>query len=159
MDKLLAHQYGGQRHRAFSIFILNCANEVLLQKRAAKKYHAANVWSNTCCSHPQPEEQTLPSAKRRLEEELGFTTDILPMGKLEYKIPVGDSLTEWEVDHLFVGKYNGPVTPDPDEVSTIKWVTLEWLENSLRVNPDDFAPWLKFIFPSLKKHCEGFSIK
>lgn len=159
MDKLLAHQCGGQRHRAFSIFILNSANEFLLQKRAAEKYHAANMWSNACCSHPQPEEQTIVSANKRLKEELGFDTDIFPIGKVEYKANVGDSLTEWEVDHLFVGQYDGAVAPNPDEVSGVKWVSLDWLESSLKINPDEYAPWFKFIFPVLKKYCEHVSVK
>ncbi len=150
MDKLLAHQHGGHRHRAFSIFILNDRNEILLQKRASAKYHAANLWSNTCCSHPQPDEDTLVSAHRRLKEELGLDLKIHSIGTVEYKIEVGNNLTEWEVDHLFIGRYNGEIIlPSPAEVSDIYWITANKLQKSIKETPDKFTPWLPFIFQKL----------
>lgn len=161
MDKLLAHQNGGQRHRAFSIFILNNKDEILLQRRASTKYHAASLWSNTCCSHPEPEEDTKVSAHRRLKEELCLDIEELHhIGRIEYKAGVGNGLTEWEIDHLFLGKYHDqPIKPNPLEVSDTCWLPINTLLSKLKKEPKHFTPWLSFMLPSLQQGLNRTHVK
>ncbi len=151
-DKLKAHMFGGKLHRAFSIFILNEKNELLLQQRALGKYHAAGLWSNTCCSHPQPGEDDLSSAESRLYEELGFTTKLKPFGHVIYKAAMENELTEWEYDILFIGFFNGAISTSINEVKDTKWIQVNELENSLHKNPQDFSPWLPYIFDDFKRY-------
>lgn len=148
MPKLLAHQLGSL-HRAFSVFIFNSKGELLIQQRAAHKYHSAGQWANSCCSHPHPNEGTLSAAKRRLMEELGFTTEISPAGHFIYHSKVSGGLIEHEYDHLFVGHYDQEVTPNPDEVSATRWITVSQLLNEIENNPEQFTPWFKMILEQL----------
>ncbi|MBG5920003.1 isopentenyl-diphosphate Delta-isomerase [Providencia stuartii] len=152
MPKLLAHQLG-KLHRAFSVFIFNAKGELLIQQRAAHKYHSAGQWANSCCSHPHPKEETLAAAKRRLMEELGFTTNISPVGHFIYHAQVTGDLIEHEYDHLFVGQYDGIVKPNPNEVSAIRWILPSDLQQEIKTNPEHFTPWFKLIinqYPLLK---------
>src|SRR5262245_45397537 len=105
MEKMEAHEKG-LLHRAFSIFIFNSKGEMLLQQRALGKYHSGGLWSNTCCSHPQPGEDILLSAQNRLQEEMGFTTTLNKIFDFTYKADFGNGLTEYEFDHVFAGQYD-----------------------------------------------------
>jgi isopentenyl-diphosphate delta-isomerase len=111
MEKMEAHEKA-LLHRAFSIFIFNKKGEMLLQKRSAKKYHSAGLWTNTCCSHPQPDEDILQSATKRLREEMGFDTTIIKAFDFIYNAPFDNGLTEYEFDHVFIGHYDGAVIPN-----------------------------------------------
>ena len=146
-DKLIAHQAPSQRHRAFSIFLFNKNNELLLQKRASHKYHAANLWSNTCCSHPQLGEDTLDSAKLRLLEELGIEAELKFLKKVEYKSHITADLYEWEIDHLFTGIFEGKIYLNPEEVSEVTWINLDDLASELINNPSAYTPWLHILLP------------
>jgi isopentenyl-diphosphate delta-isomerase len=144
MDKLEAHQKG-LLHRAFSVFIWNKNKELLIHKRAANKYHSANLWTNTCCSHPQPNEATMNAAKRRLQEEVGFSTDIQHRFHFIYKTELENNLIEHELDHVFIGEYNGDFTPNPDEISETRWISIENLKKEIETKPDNFTYWFKEI--------------
>jgi isopentenyl-diphosphate delta-isomerase len=146
-EKLRAHAAGGRLHRAFSVFILNPQREILLQRRAGVKYHCAGLWSNSCCSHPRAEREVVAEARIRLRAELGFTTDLEPIGQCTYKVSVDNGQTEWELDHLFVGDYDGAINPDPQEVDSVRWCRLGDLEKELADNPAAFTPWLPHILP------------
>lgn len=151
MPKLLAHQLG-RLHRAFSIFIFNNQGELLIQQRASHKYHSAGQWANSCCSHPKPNEDTQNAAERRLQEELGFITPLTHVGSLIYHADVNGGLIEHEYDHLFVGYYNHDITPNTEEVSSIRWVKLSQLKQEIAATPENFTPWFKKIlekYPSL----------
>ncbi|MCW2256423.1 isopentenyl-diphosphate delta-isomerase [Providencia alcalifaciens] len=148
MPKLLAHQLG-HLHRAFSVFIFNNKGELLIQQRAAHKYHSAGQWANSCCSHPRPNEGTLSAAKRRLMEELGFTTEISSAGHFIYHSKVSGGLIEHEYDHLFVGHYDQEVNPNPDEVAATRWITISQLLHEIENNPEQFTPWFKMILEQL----------
>src|SRR5258708_5798594 len=115
MEKLEVHQKG-LLHRAFSIFIFNRKGEMLLQQRALNKYHNGGLWTNACCSHPAPGEKTLTAATRRLKEEMGFTTALEKAFDFTYKVSFENGLTENEFDHVFTGRYEGSIEPNPDEV-------------------------------------------
>lgn len=144
MDKLEAH-LKGLLHRAFSIFIWNQKRELLIHKRAPNKYHSANLWTNTCCSHPQPNEATMDAAIRRLQEEVGFSTNLQHRFHFIYKTKLENNLIEHELDHVFIGEYNEDFTPNPDEISETRWISIENLKNELETSPDNFTYWFKEI--------------
>ncbi len=148
-EKLQVHQQG-LLHRAFSVFIVNAAGQMLLQQRAWEKYHFAGLWSNACCSHPAPNENILLAGKRRLQEELGFTTRLTEVFSFVYRAedPVS-RLIEHEWDTILVGQYDGPVCPNPQEVAAYRWVEPGKLYLELTQWPEQFTPWLKLIIPQL----------
>lgn len=146
-EKMDVHRKG-LLHRAFSVFIVNTAGELLLQKRAAGKYHSAGLWTNACCSHPRQGEDTLAAAHRRLREELGFDCGLDFAYKFIYKAELENGLTEHELDHVFTGHYDGPVRPETAEVSAIKWVTPEDIRTSLARTPEAYTVWFRLILAS-----------
>jgi len=143
-EKIKAHQEA-LLHRAFSIFIFRQNNnilELLIQKRATAKYHCPNLWTNTCCSHPKPNETILEAAKRRLQEEFGFTTALKEINKFHYTAACANGLTENEIDHVLIG-FADHITakPNPAEISTYKWVPIYWLKQDLATNIGNYTPW------------------
>lgn len=133
----------GLLHRAFSVIIYNKHNELLLQRRADIKYHSAGLWCNSCCGHPRLEESNIDAAKRRLEEELGFSCDLSKITELSYNLPLDRGLSEHEYTHIFAGIYEGDIYPNPDEVSETKWLSLESILEDLDNNPKDYAAWFR----------------
>jgi len=150
--KLEAHMGGGKLHRAFSVFIFDSNGRMLLQRRALVKYHSGGLWTNACCSHPSPTESTEAAAHRRLKEEMGFDCDLSEIFSFIYKTPVSGGLTEWEYDHVFVGKYNGKVKPDLNEIAEVKWVQVEDLMKDVRRNPSKYTEWLKLSLDKVVAH-------
>ena len=136
-------------HRVFSVFIFNKNGEMLLQKRARNKYHSAGLWTNACCSHPKPGEETALAASRRLTEELGFSTRLEKTFDFIYQTSFGNGLHEYEFDHVFTGEYNDRVVPNPDEVSDFRFVKVETIEESLQSNPGDYTAWFAIAFPKI----------
>ena len=143
-EKLAAHRQG-LLHRAFSVFVFNSKGELLLQKRAEGKYHSAGLWSNTCCSHPAPGEDTLVGAHRRLQEEMGFDCELQPAGHLLYKTTFDNGLIENEYDYIFIGSYDGDIHADPREVSEWKWVAPDALKDDTKNEPVAYTHWLKLV--------------
>lgn len=144
VEKLSAH-VKGLRHRAVSVFLVH-DDEILIQQRAAGKYHTPGLWANTCCTHPHWEEEPLVCAVRRLEEELGITgVDPVWKDQIEYRAAVGNGLIEHEVVDLFlVRSEKRPVLHlNPDEVDGVRWVTLQALEREVAEHPERFTPWLR----------------
>ena len=156
-EKLAAHYNPGQRHRAFSVFIINPAGQLLLQQRAAAKYHAGGLWANSCCSHPQPGEVLADSASQRLSEEMGIDVSLQAFATCEYQLPVSDTMTEWELDHLLIGHYDGKVIPNPDEVDNFRWADVSLIAEELRLTPERYAPWFHVIFPRFADHMKDAS--
>ncbi len=144
MGKQAAHENGGTRHRAFSVFIVDARGRWLLQRRSEGKYHFPGLWTNACCSHPRPGEDTLAAAHRRLREELGFDCPLVERFQFEYKArSEAEGLTEHELDHVFTGTYGGEIHPDPDEVGQVRWLAPAALDRELRERPETFTPWFK----------------
>jgi isopentenyl-diphosphate Delta-isomerase len=141
-EKLQTHREGAL-HRAFSIFVFNPKDELLLQKRAKTKYHSGGLWSNTCCSHPRPAEPIHAAAHRRLMEEMGFGCDLEEIFSFTYRVQFADDLFEHEYDHVFVGTYDGEPAPNPAEVNAWKWMDLDVLRQDVRRYPDRYTYWLK----------------
>lgn len=148
-EKLTAHQ-NAQLHRAFSIFIfrhINNATEVLLQQRQKNKYHCAELWSNTCCSHPRPDEDVISAAQRRLQEEMGFSVDLRIIDKFHYQAEFTNGLTENELDYILFGEAENPsISINKQEVQDYKWMEIKALKKDLSQHPEKYTPWLKKIW-------------
>ncbi|KAB2942026.1 MAG: isopentenyl-diphosphate Delta-isomerase [Hyphomicrobium sp.] len=140
--KLAAHQRG-DLHRAFSVLIHDGAGQLLLQKRHAGKYHSGGLWTNACCGHPRPGEETQAAALRRLSEEMGFSCPLVPLGALIYRAEVGGGLIEHEYVHLFTGRWCGAVTPHPDEAEAHAWLTLSTVQTDIAAHPDRYTAWFR----------------
>lgn len=145
MEKMAAHE-NGLLHRAFSVFLFDSEGRMLLQQRAAEKYHSPGLWTNTCCSHPREGESYLEAAERRLVEELGITTDLLPAFSFIYKAEVGEGLWEHELDHVFVGRFDGEIKPNPTEVADTMHMTLEEIAQKMAADEQYFTQWFKIIW-------------
>lgn len=141
-EKLEVHREG-KLHRAFSIFVFDSASRLLLQKRAATKYHSGGLWSNTCCGHPRPGETTETAAHRRLREEMNFDCELRLCSSFIYRAELEGELTEWEYDHILVGRYDAPPDPDESEVEDWQWIDLEELRARIEEKPGHYTYWLK----------------
>ena len=149
MDKMEAHRKA-RLHRAFSVFVFNSKGEMLIQQRAQNKYHSGGLWTNTCCSHPRPGEDTVSAAQRRLKEELGFSVPLQEAFEFIYKTGFENGLTEHEYDHVFIGTYDGEVTPDREEVSDYCFKPLEEIRQGMETHPHQYTEWFKIAFPRLE---------
>lgn len=149
-EKILTHEKA-LLHRAFSIFVFNNKGEMLLQKRAKKKYHCSGLWTNTCCSHPRKGEETDKAAHRRLKEEMGFDCDLIEMFKFHYKVKFDNGLTENEIDHVFLGFYDKNPKISKKEADDYKWVKFEKIEGDIKKNPKIYTPWFKIAIKELEK--------
>ena len=141
MEKMEAHR-NGALHRAISVFIFNDGGELLLQLRAAEKYHSPGVWSNTCCSHPRPGETDMAAARRRLNEEMGMDCELVQWCSLHYRAQFDNGLTEHEYDHVFIGVTNTLPVLNPAEVAAFRYIRIEELKDAIAKNPEHFTPWL-----------------
>lgn len=145
MPKMEAHEKG-VLHRAFSVFVFNDRGELLIQQRAAHKYHSPLLWANTCCSHQRDGENTIDAGKRRLQEEMGFCCELSIKKSFIYKAHFDNGLVEHEFDHILIGKHNQNPTVNPEEVAGFKWIKLEKLKQDLKQHPENYAAWFKIIF-------------
>jgi isopentenyl-diphosphate Delta-isomerase len=139
-EKVEAHRRG-LLHRALSVVVVNARGEVLIQRRAAGKYHSGGLWANTCCSHPRPGEDVRTAARRRLREEMGLRCRLEYAGAFLYRAQVGAGLIEHEYDHVFLGRWDGSPRPAPQEVDGWRWAHPRTLRKWLRTHPERFAPW------------------
>lgn len=144
MEKMEAHEKG-LLHRAFSVLLFNDQQEWLLQQRALDKYHCGGLWTNTCCSHPGPGEAAIDAAQRRLKEEMGIECALQPAFQLIYKAAFDNGLTEYEYDHVFVGRFSQAPQINPNEVAAWKYLSLSALRQDLLEAPDRYTPWFKLI--------------
>lgn len=145
MPKIEAHSKA-LLHRAFSVFVFNDKEELLLQQRAADKYHSPDLWTNTCCSHQRDGETNIEAGKRRLKEEMGFDCDLKEIFWFIYKAPFDNGLTEHELDHVMVGYFNDDPKINNDEVKSFKWMKLEDVKTDIDNNPLNYTEWFKIIF-------------
>lgn len=149
-EKMEAHRKG-LLHRAFSVFIFNSKGDMLLQQRALHKYHSGGLWTNACCSHPQPGEETLAAAQRRLKEEMGFEVPVEKVFDFMYKTVFENGLTEHEFDHVFVGEYDNPVAFNKNEVMEFCYMDMPGIRDSLQTNPEKYTAWFHLAFPRIEK--------
>ncbi|QCK15310.1 isopentenyl-diphosphate Delta-isomerase [Mangrovivirga cuniculi] len=156
-EKLPVHEKG-LLHRAFSIFVVNSNNELLLQQRALHKYHSAGLWANTCCSHPIKDENQENTIHRRLKEEMGFDCELEKLFEFVYKTEFGNGLTEYEYDHVYLGRYDKDPIPNHDEVADFKWVPLNEIKNLMNDSPEKFAYWTKFAIDEFLLYIKSLDI-
>jgi isopentenyl-diphosphate Delta-isomerase len=142
MEKLKAHEEG-KLHRAFSVFLFNDKNELLLQKRATSKYHSGGLWTNTCCSHPRPHETIKDAAARRLFEEMGITCDLRIKTNFIYQTPFSNGLVEHELDYVLTGKTNQNPQINLQEVETFKWQCVADIKQEMLLHPHLFSSWFQ----------------
>ncbi len=142
MEKMQAH-IEGKLHRAFSVFIFNDKGEMLLQQRALSKYHSGGLWTNTCCSHPRPNETIKDAANRRLFEEMGMSCDLTIKTSFIYKAPFDNGLTEHELDYVLIGTSNQNPLINPEEVETYSWKSLDTIKKDLHLNSNRYTAWFK----------------
>jgi isopentenyl-diphosphate delta-isomerase len=151
MPKLEAHQKA-LLHRAFSVFIFNDKNELMLQQRALDKYHSPGLWTNTCCSHQRDGETNIEAGKRRLQEEMGFVVDLQESISFMYKAPFDNGLTEHEYDHVLLGKYNNKPVINTSEAASWKWMLIEEVKDDIAIHPELYTEWFKVIFDKFYEH-------
>lgn len=145
MNKFEAHKKG-ILHRAISVFLFNQNKEMLLQQRNKNKYHSPLLWSNACCSHPQPKESYKSAAKRRLFQELRINVKLNAKFKIIYKAYVGNNFIEHEIDYIFFGFYNNKIINfNKKEINNIIWMSKKKLKTKLQEKPEVFTKWFKFI--------------
>jgi isopentenyl-diphosphate delta-isomerase len=140
----------GLLHRAFSVFVFNKRGEMLLQQRALNKYHSGGLWTNACCSHPGPEEDTKTGALRRLKEELGFETELEKIFDFIYKADFDNGLTEYEFDHVFTGSYDGRIDFSSEEVMDVCYKSMHEISDSLQSQPSHYTAWFRIAFPKVE---------
>lgn len=146
MEKMEAHEKG-LLHRAFSIFIFNSKGEMLLHQRATEKYHSGGLWTNTCCSHPKVNESLQAATNRRLQEEMGLSCIMEKVFQFIYRAELDQGLTEHELDHVFVGISDDEPIPNPHEVASFRYASLEAIDHDLKTQPERFTEWFKICYP------------
>ena len=149
MEKMQAHQEA-LLHRAISVFIFNDKNEMLLQQRAAEKYHSPLLWTNACCSHPRPGEVLIDTAHRRLKEEMNMACNLSHQFSFIYKAVLEHGMTEHEYDHVFFGVSNAVPEPNPAEVADWKYMRIEAIEKDIQLNPESYTIWFKLMLAKIK---------
>lgn len=149
-EKMEAHRKG-LLHRAFSIFVFNSRGEMLMQQRAAGKYHSGGLWTNACCSHPQPGERTEAAAGRRLKEEMGFETPLTEIFDFIYEAKFENGLAEYEFDHVFVGEYDGAVHLNKEEVMDFCFQQMPEIRLLMEDHPEKYTAWFHIAFPKIER--------
>ncbi len=139
--KMAVHR-SGKLHRALSVFVFDAGGRLLLQQRASAKYHSGGLWSNTCCSHPRPEEDSLGAAKRRLWEEMGVACELSKAFEFTYRAKLDNQLVEHEYDHVYFGRYDGLPVLNRDEADDWRWVEMSQLSADVERNPGAYSYWL-----------------
>ena len=155
-NKLAAHLDGGKLHRAFSVFIFDSAGRMLLQRRAAGKYHFGGLWTNACCSHPRQGEPITDDARARLRHELGIDTPLEELFSFVYRAEdPASGLTEHEFDHVLVGRFDGAPRPNPEEVGEWQWVEVRELLEDVRRRPGRYTPWFRLVLERVVRQIGG----
>ena len=153
MEKMAAHR-NAVLHRAFSVFIFNSKGEMLLQQRAQRKYHSGGLWTNACCSHPLPGEDTGAAARRRLTEEMGFQTPLEKIFSFTYRSEFDNGLTEHEYDHVYTGVFDGPIYANKEEVNDYCFKKMSEIATTLNSHAQKYTAWFHIAFPLVQKWVE-----
>jgi isopentenyl-diphosphate delta-isomerase len=148
--KLDVHRPPGTLHRAVSVFVVNSAGAILLQRRAMSKYHFPGLWTNACCGHPRAEESVENAGKRRLAEEMGLAAELRPVGSFIYRADDPDSgLAEHELDHVLLANCDADPSPDSTEVDDWRWIDRDDLDDELNRKPQLFTPWFPHVLAAI----------
>lgn len=145
IEKIQAHSLS-KLHRAVSVFICNSKGEWLLQQRAKHKYHSNSLWTNSACTHPFYDEKNIDAANRRLYEEIGLKADLTEVFDFIYKEKLDSELTEYELDHVFIGFSDKLPVINPKEVMNYTYISFEQLNSDVKANPDKYTVWFRKIY-------------
>lgn len=156
MEKMEAHKKG-LLHRAFSIFLFNENNELLLHQRALSKYHSGGLWTNTCCSHPRQGETVIEAANRRLIEEMGIEAEMNPEFSFIYKATLDNELTEHELDHVVLGTFSGKPKINHEEVAAWKYVSMTEIKADMKLHPDKYTEWFRIVFDEVHNRTQNYA--
>lgn len=151
--KMVVHEKS-MLHRAVSVLIFNSKGEWLIQKRAAHKYHSGGLWTNTCCSHPYPNEDVKTAAERRLVEEMGMHCELEKVFDFIYKSALDNELTEYEFDHVFTGYTDDLPKLNPEEADDWEYLSTEELLLSMKIEPQNYTEWFKILLPKALEEIE-----
>ena len=151
MEKLAAHRQG-LLHRAFSVFIFHSNGSLLLQQRAATKYHSGGLWTNTCCGHPRPNETVGDAAARRLWEEMRIDPVLTPQFTFTYRAELNGGLVEHELDHVYFGNHDGGADPDPLEAEECRYASPADIDSELKDHPERYTAWFKLCWDEVKQY-------
>ncbi|MBW7981114.1 isopentenyl-diphosphate Delta-isomerase [Enterobacillus tribolii] len=154
MEKLEAHRQG-RRHRAISCYVFNSRGWLLLQLRAVQKYHAGGLWSNTCCGHPFPGEETHLAATRRLHEEMGMHCQLHKAFEFSYRVELDNGMVENEFGHIFLGTSDLTPQLNPAEAEAYAYVEPETLRRQMAEEPARFTPWFLLCYPHVLDYLAG----
>ena len=157
MPKMEAHEKA-LLHRAFSVFILNSKNEIMLQQRAAQKYHSPLLWTNTTCSHQREGETNIQAGNRRLMEEMGIKTELKELFSFIYKAPFDNGLTEHELDHVMIGYYNDEPNINREEAESWKWMSIDAVKEDMKNHPELYTVWFRIIFDEFYHYLEDHKL-
>ncbi len=146
-EKLAVHQQS-LMHRAYSILVFNAKNQLLIHQRTNHKYHSGGLWTNTCCGHPNQNESMEAAVHRRLGEEMGFDCELNFLYKFHYIAYFENGLTENEIDHVYIGYYDGDFDVNPEEVADYEWVDIDFVMKDAKQNPAKYTFWFKEILKS-----------
>lgn len=152
VDGKMAVHRSGKLHRAISVFVFDADDRLLLQQRASAKYHSGGLWSNTCCSHPRPEEDSMSAASRRLWEEMGVACELSKEFAFTYRATFANHLIEHEYDHVFFGRYDGVPVPNRDEADDWRWMDMTQLSADVKRNPGAYSFWLAVCLDRVVAH-------
>ncbi|MCX8023374.1 MAG: isopentenyl-diphosphate Delta-isomerase [Syntrophorhabdaceae bacterium] len=158
-EKETCHLIPTKLHRAFSIFIVNSKMEMLIHRRSGLKKTWPRLWTNACCSHPRKDEMMESAVERRLFEELGIFCQPKYLFRFQYKIDYSDSYGENEVDHVFLGLYDGPINPDIDEIEEWRFIGINELLEDIKKNGEEYTPWFKIALPRVIEHLLSSNFK
>ncbi|MGA0374442.1 MAG: isopentenyl-diphosphate Delta-isomerase [Flavobacteriaceae bacterium] len=153
MGKMEAHEKA-LLHRAFSVFVMNSKNELLIQQRAFDKYHSPGLWTNTCCSHQREGESNIEAGNRRLIQEMGMNLPLEELFTFVYKASFDNGLTEHELDHVMLGFSEEDPKINSDEVEAFKWIHIDAVKEDLKKNPNDYTVWFAIIFNRFYQHIQ-----
>lgn len=151
MEKLAAHQQG-RMHRAISVYVFNSRDQLLLQRRAASKYHCGGLWTNTCCGHPLPSERSVDAAQRRLQEEMGLTCQLTETFEFSYRAELPGGLIEHEYGHIFFGCSDNQPAPATDEADGFMYCSMDEIQRGFVQTPQAYTPWFRLVFPTVRAH-------
>lgn len=157
MPKMEAHEKA-LLHRAFSVFILNSKNEIMLQQRAAQKYHSPLLWTNTTCSHQREGETNIEAGNRRLMEEMGIKTELKELFSFIYKAPFDNGLTEHELDHVMIGYYDDEPNINREEAESWKWMSIDAVKEDMKNHPELYTVWFRIIFDEFDHYLEDHKL-
>ncbi len=155
-DRTTVHDTDTPLHLAFSLYLFDAEQQLLLTRRALSKKTWPGVWTNSCCGHPRPGESFAEAIERRLDYELGLEAGELDaaLPDFAYRAVDASGIVENEICPTYTGRVvagDAPATtalhprtdplPNPGEVMEWKWVPWSDVIEAVRRTPFIFSPW------------------